>query len=390
VSRGVPVLVGAQFLTALADNALLFTAIAMLLAAPRGDWYVPALQGAFLVAFVLLAPWAGPFADRLSKPRVLLAGNLLKAAGASLMFVGVEPIAAYALVGTGAAIYGPAKYGILPELVREDRLVRANGVIEGSTIVAIVLGTVVGARLADYSVELALTAVMICYVTSGAATFGLPRLAAADRSAAAGIPMFVVRMRALFAVARARFSMLGNSLFWASAAVLRLLLVAWAPVVLAATSASDVADLTLFLALGIVAGALLAPRLVPIARLRRARLAAYAMGVAILLFSLTAAAWPARAVLVAIGICGGLFLVPINAALQNIGHRSIGSGRAVALQSFFENFAMLCGVGLYTASVGLGAKPVPSIVVVGVFVLIATFAVSLRLPPDDVREPVPR
>jgi LPLT family lysophospholipid transporter-like MFS transporter len=387
VSRGVPVLVGAQFLTALADNALLFTAIAMLLAAPRGDWYVPALQAAFLVAFVLLAPWAGPFADRQSKPRVLLAGNLLKAAGASLMFVGVEPIAAYALVGTGAAVYGPAKYGILPELVSEDRLVRANGVIEGSTIVAIVLGTVAGARLADYSIELALTAVMACYATSAAATFGLPRLAAADRSAAAGIPMFVTRMRALFVVARARFSMLGNSLFWASAAVLRLLLVAWAPVVLAATSASDVADLTLFLALGIVAGALLAPRLVPIARLRRARLAAYAMGVAILLFSLTTAAWPARAVLVAIGVCGGLFLVPINAALQNIGHRSIGSGRAVALQSFFENFAMLCGVALYTVSVGLGARPVPSIVVVGTFVLIATFVVSLRLPPDDVREP---
>lgn len=390
MSRGIYVLVGAQFLTALADNALLFTAIAMLLAAPRGDWYVPALQGAFLVAFVVLAPWAGPFADRKPKPRVLLAGNLLKAAGACLMFFGVEPIAAYALVGTGAAIYGPAKYGILPELVGQDRLVRANGVIEGSTIVAIVLGTVVGARLADHSVALALTAVMGCYGTSALATFGLPRLAPADRNAAAGIPMFVARMRALFVVVRARFSMLGNSLFWASAAVLRLLLVAWAPVVLAANSASEVADLTLFLALGIVAGALLAPRLVPIERLRRARLAAYAMGVAILLFSLTSSAWPARAVLVAIGICGGLFLVPINAALQNIGHRSIGSGRAVALQSFFENFAMLCGVGLYTASVGLGARPVPSIVVVGAFVLIATSVVSWRLPPDDVRDPAPR
>lgn len=390
MSRGIQVLVGAQFLTALADNALLFTAIAMLLSAPRGDWYVPALQGAFLVAFVVLAPWAGPFADRQPKPRVLLAGNLLKAAGAGLMFVGVEPMAAYALVGTGAAVYSPAKYGILPELVGEDRLVRANGVIEGSTIVAIVLGTVVGARLADYSVTLALAAVMGCYVTSAVATFGLPRLAAADRGAEAGVPMFVARTRALLGVATARFSILGNSLFWASAAVLRLLLVAWAPAVLGAASASEVADLTLFLALGIVGGALLAPRLVPIRRLRRARLAAYVMGVAILAFSLTSAAWPARAVLVAIGVCGGLFLVPINAALQNIGHRSIGSGRAVALQSFFENFAMLCGVGLYTVSVGLGARPVSSIVAVGVFVLIATFVVSWHLPPDEVREISPR
>jgi LPLT family lysophospholipid transporter-like MFS transporter len=199
--------------------------------------------------------------------------------------------------------------------------------------------------------------------------------------------VFVGRMSTLFETATARFSMLGNSLFWASAAVLRLLLVAWAPVVLLTTNASDVADLTLFLALGIVFGALIVPRLIPIQRLRRARLAAYAMGVCILLFSLVDSAWPARAVLVAIGVCGGMFLVPINAALQNIGHRSIGSGRAVALQSFFENSAMLTSVGIYTAAVTAGAEPVRSIVVVGVLVLIATTIVSWRLPPDPAAEP---
>jgi LPLT family lysophospholipid transporter-like MFS transporter len=108
--------------------------------------------------------------------------------------------------------------------------------------------------------------------------------------------------------------------------------------------------------------------------------------VCILVFSLVGTAWPARAVLVGIGVCGGMFLVPINAALQNIGHRTIGSGRAVALQSFFENSAMLTGVGAYTAAVSLGARPVASIVVVGVLVLIATTLVSWRLPPDP--EPV--
>jgi LPLT family lysophospholipid transporter-like MFS transporter len=194
-------------------------------------------------------------------------------------------------------------------------------------------------------------------------------------------------MRTLFVVVRARFAMLGNSLFWASGAVLRVLLVAWAAKVLGTTNSSDVADLTLFLAFGIVLGALIVPRLIPIAHLRRARLAAYAMGVAILLFSLATEAGPARAVLVMIGLCGGMFLVPINAALQDIGHRTIGSGRAVALQSFFENFAMLTGVGIYTAAVGLGAQPVRSIIVVGVLVLIATTLVSWRLPPDPAAEP---
>jgi MFS transporter, LPLT family, lysophospholipid transporter len=384
VSRGIRVLLGAQFLTAFADNAILFTAIAMIFGdqASRGAWYVPALQASFLVAFVVLAPWVGPFADRRPKPHVLLIGNVLKALGAGLMFAGVEPMAAYPLVGAGAAVYGPAKYGILPELVGRDRLVRANGWIEGSTILAIVLGTVVGARVADHSVQLALMVVMACYAASATATLALPRLGAAQPDATAGVVTFVGRVRTLFDTATARFAMLGNSLFWASAAVLRLTLVAWAPVVLLTASASDVADLTLFLALGIVAGALLVPRLIPIERLRRARLAAYAMGVCILVFSLVHTAWPARAVLVAIGVCGGMFLVPINAALQNIGHRTIGSGRAVALQSFFENSAMLTGVGIYTAAVGLGAQAVGSIVVVGALVLIATTLVSWRLPPD--------
>ena len=388
MNRGVRVLLGAQFLTAFADNAILFTAIAMVFfdhdAPPRAAWYVPALQASFLVAFVALAPWSGPFADRRPKPQVLLIGNMLKAAGAALMFAGVEPLAAYALVGAGAAVYSPAKYGILPELVGSDRLVRANGWIEGSTILAIVLGTVVGSRIADRSISYALMMVIACYALSAAATLALPRLPAAQADAAAGIRTFVGRFRTLFETATWRFSMLGNALFWASAAVLRLLLVAWAPVVLLTATASDVADLTLFLALGIVVGALLVPHLIPIERLRRARLAAYAMGVAILVFSLAGSAWPARAALFAIGICGGMFLVPINAALQNIGHRTIGSGRAVALQSFFENASMLTSVAIYTAAVSAGAQPVHSILVVGVLVLIATTLVSWRLPPDPV------
>jgi LPLT family lysophospholipid transporter-like MFS transporter len=382
MSRSVYVLLFSQFLTALADNAMLFAAIAMLFGAPRGAWYVPAMQSAFLVAFVLLAPWVGPFADSRSKPRVLLMGNVLKAAGAGLMLAGVEPILAYALVGVGAAVYGPAKYGILPEIVGPDRLVRANGLIEGSTILAIVVGTVVGSRVADRSVTVALASVAGCYAVSAAATLLLPRLPAARSTAEAGVRVFVAKMRILFDTARARFAMLGNSLFWASAAVLRLLLVAWAPAVLATRTAAEVADLTLFLALGIVAGALLVPRLIPIEYLRRARLAAYAMGTAIVLFSFVESAGPARAALVVIGFCGGMFMVPINAALQNIGHHSIGSGRAVALQSFFENFSMLGSVGIYTASVALGGNPVTTILVVGVLVLIATFVVSLHLPPD--------
>ena len=385
MSRGVYALLAAQFLSAFADNAILFTAVAMVLQAPStAPWYVPALQSGFLVAFVLLAPWVGPFADNRPKAIVLFIGNALKGAGALAMMVHIEPIAAYALVGVGAAIYGPAKYGILPEMVDHDRLVRANSWIEGSTIVAIIAGTVVGARIADRSVTAALSAIVLCYGLSIVATFFIPRITPRHRHEQPGLRHFADMMRQLLSQRRARFAMLGTSLFWAAAAVLRLLIVAWAPLVLLTRNASEVAELTLALAVGIVVGALLVPKLIPIERLRRARLAAYLMGLCILAFSQTETLWTARAALVAIGLSGGLFMVPINAALQEIGHKSIGSGGAVALQNFFENVAMLACVGAYMIAAARGASPVTSIVVVAVLVLIATAIVSWRLPPDPV------
>lgn len=334
------------------------------------------------MAFVLLAPWVGPFADRRPKAMVLIIGNTLKGTGTLLMLAQVEPVAAYAVVGVGAAVYGPAKYGILPEMVRHDQLVRANGWIEGSTIVAIILGPVLGARLADQSISGALLAVAACYGFSIVVTTFIPRIAPRHTNDKPGLRHFIDMMRRLFAGQRARFAMLGSSLFWASAAVLRLLLVAWAPLILLTEGAAGIADLTLPLAIGIVGGALLVPKLIPIERLRRARLAAYLMGLCILVFSQTGSFWTACVALVAIGLSGGLFMVPVNAALQEIGHKTIGSGGAVALQNFFENVAMLVSVGTYTFAATAGASPVTSIVVVGVLVLIATAIVSWRLPPD--------
>ncbi|MDD5115435.1 MAG: MFS transporter, partial [Methylobacter sp.] len=140
----------AQFLSAFADNAILFTVIALVMqSAQLASWYVPALQSSFLLAFVLLAPWVGGFADHHAKSKVLIIANLIKASGAGLLLLHVEPLLAYGVVGMGAAIYSPAKYGILPELVGHDSLVKANSWIEGSTILAILLGMVIGARVAD-------------------------------------------------------------------------------------------------------------------------------------------------------------------------------------------------------------------------------------------------
>jgi LPLT family lysophospholipid transporter-like MFS transporter len=264
-------------------------------------------------------------------------------------------------------------------------MVKANAWIEGSTIAAIVLGTYIGARVADQSIPTALALVVGSYVASLAITVLVPRTQPRHGGAALGLAHFGAMMKQLFASARARFTMLGSGLFWAAAAVLRLLLVAFAPAVLATQSTSDIAELTLYLAVGIVVGSVAVPRLIPMERLRRARFAAYLMGVCILVFSQVNDLVAARVTLTAIGVCGGLFVVPVNAALQDIGHRTIGSGGAVALQNFFQNIAMLASVAFYTLAAARGASPVTSVVVVGVLVLVATFVVSWHLPPDTQR-----
>ena len=76
----------------------------------------------------------GPLADALPKGRVMLLANGLKLLGALCLCAGLNPFLAYGLVGVGAAAYSPAKYGILTELTSPENLVKANGLMESSTI----------------------------------------------------------------------------------------------------------------------------------------------------------------------------------------------------------------------------------------------------------------
>ncbi|VAW64913.1 Putative transmembrane protein, partial [hydrothermal vent metagenome] len=378
---------GTQFFTAFADNAVLFTVITLVLQQMNpGDWYIPALQASFLVAIVIFAPWVGGFADTRPKPRVMLYANLIKAAGVGLILLNISPLISYAVIGLGAAMYSPAKYGILPELVDEDTLVKANGWIEGSTILAILSGTLVGSALSEYSVALSLALVLVLYASSALIALSIKHQLIVSPSSklafGSSLHGFYSQMKRLLATPRARFSTLGVSLFWAAATVLRVLLIAWAPVVLMLHSTTDIALLTMFVAIGIAVGSVLVPKLIPMAYLRRARLAAYGMGAVIVLLSLLDNVWGVRAGLFLAGICGGLFVVPINAALQEIGHKSIGAGGAVAVQNFFESLAMLMASGLYAYIAGIGISPVATMTALGVIVVILTLIVSLRLPPD--------
>lgn len=374
----------AQFLSAFADNAILFTVIALVMqSAQLPSWYVPALQSVFLVAFVLLAPWVGGVADHHAKSRVLIVANLIKASGAGLLLLQVEPLLAYCLVGVGAAIYSPAKYGILPELAGHDLLVKANSWIEGSTILAILLGMVLGAKVADYSITWALSGTITLFLISALVTLLLPVTVSQAKQPGSTLLRFFRQIGQFFDTPRSRFSMLGASLFWAAAATIRVIIIAWAPLVLMSKNASEIAELTLFLAIGIIVGSALVPRLIPLDRLRRARLPAYLMGLFIIGLSFTEALWPARMALFLIGMAGGMFIVPINAALQDLGQHSIGSGGAVALQGFFQNLTMLAAVGSYTYASSRHADPVLALLTLGTLVIIATFLVSWHLPDNS-------
>ncbi|HSF70973.1 MAG TPA: lysophospholipid transporter LplT, partial [Methylotenera sp.] len=315
------------------------------------NWQIPMLQEFFVIAFILLAPFVGPFADGFAKGRVMLAANCMKLLGATAMFLQVPPLLAYGLVGAGAAAYSPAKYGILSELVTPDKLVKANGMIEGSTIVAILLGAVLGGKLADASTNLALASVCGCYLLAAIANTFIPKLRVARPDTKLQpsklIKEFLAALKTLSFNQDARFSLIGSSIFWGTGATLRLLLVAWVPVALSINDLSMPANLSGAVAIGIALGAALAANLVSLKNVNRVLPVGLLIGVFIMLFAHTSSLIVAIFLLVLIGAAGGFYVVPLNALLQERGHETVGAGNAVAVQNFFENFCMLALIGLY-------------------------------------------
>src|SRR4030067_2099109 len=126
MNPGFYIILSAQFLSALADNALLFAAIALLRDLNSPAWHTPVLQQFFIFSYIVLAPFVGAFADSLPKGRVMFISNIIKLAGCIAMLIGVDPLLAYGLVGLGAADYSPAKYGTLPEYLPASQPAKAN------------------------------------------------------------------------------------------------------------------------------------------------------------------------------------------------------------------------------------------------------------------------
>ncbi|MFE4113206.1 lysophospholipid transporter LplT [Kosakonia sp. YIM B13611] len=377
-SRGMMAVIAAQFLSAFGDNALLFATLALLKAEFYPDWSQPILQMVFVGAYILFAPFVGQIADSFAKGRVMMFANGLKLVGAASICIGINPFVGYLLVGIGAAAYSPAKYGILGEITTGDKLVKANGLMESSTIAAILLGSVAGGVLADWHVLAALGVCALVYAGAVIANLLIPKLPAARPGQSWRFtPMtssFFNACKSLWRNGKTRFSLVGTSLFWGAGVTLRFLLVLWVPVALGITDNATPTYLNAMVAVGIVAGAGLAAKLVTLETVARCMPAGILIGVAVVLFSLQHALLPAYGVLMLIGMLGGFFVVPLNALLQAIGKESVGAGNAIAVQNLGENMAMLLMLGLYSLAVKAGVPVIGTGVGFGVIFALAITA----------------
>ncbi|QDY42895.1 lysophospholipid transporter LplT [Candidatus Pantoea soli] len=362
LSRSMLAVIVAQFFSAFGDNALLFATLAVLKNLAYPDWSQPVLQMLFVATYILLAPFVGQMADSFAKGRVMLFANSLKLLGALLICFGFNPFLGYTLVGVGAAAYSPAKYGILTEITRGPRLVKANGLMESSTIAAILLGSVAGGVLADWHLLAALIVCALTYALAVAANMLIPRLQPARPGqswhVATLLRGFIASVLLLWRNGETRFSLLGTSLFWGAGVTLRFLLVLWVPVALGITDNRTPTTLNAMVAIGIVVGAAAAARLVTLETVRRCMPAGVLIGVMVVVFSLQHSLLNAYLLLMLIGALGGFFVVPLNALLQARGKDTVGSGNAIAVQNLGENSAMLLMLGLYTLAIRLGAPAV--------------------------------
>ena len=368
---GFYIILAAQFFSALADNALLFAAIALLIALGSPDWHTPLLQIGFVASYIILAPFVGAFADSLPKGRVMLISNSIKLFGCIVMLAGAHPLIAYIVVGFGAAAYSPAKYGILTEYLPPGQLVLANSWIEGLTVLAIVLGAVLSGILIgsdtannmlhwwnvpfintgiDTAPELAIAIITVIYLIAALFNLYIPRVAI-DHKPLSRSPVFLIKefihcYKLLWKDPLGQVSLAVTTLFWGAGATLRLIVLAWAATALH-YDMGEAAKLTAWVAVGIAIGSVLAAKFVKLDHAVKVLPIGITVGLLVLVMIPVTHPLLATALLVAIGAVGGYLVVPMNALLQHRGHLLMGSGSSIAVQNFNENLSIFAMLALY-------------------------------------------
>jgi LPLT family lysophospholipid transporter-like MFS transporter len=394
VNRGFYIIMAAQFFSSLADNALLVAAIALLMQADAPSWLTPYLKFFFVASYVLLAPYVGAFADRLPKGQVMFLANSVKIVGCVLMLWGIDPLAAYAVVGLGAAAYSPAKYGILTEYLPHRQLVVANGWIEGLTVASIILGTMLGGLLLHAKVsgvllhldfpfvdtpintpaEAAIAIIVVVYAIAALFNLEVPRTGVTLKHLPTD-PLETLRdfgrcVGHLWRDRLGQISLAVTTLFWGAGATLQFIVIEWARSALNFDLAKA-AILQGVTAVGIAIGAVLASAWVSLDRSVRVIPLGIAMGLFVIVMDFVSQVWLAVGIMIAIGAMAGFFVVPMNALLQHRGHHLVGAGRSIAVQNFNENTSILFMIALYSLLLNVGHSIYLVILLFGVFVAAA-------------------
>ena len=388
-------IVGAQFFSSLADSALFIVCVSLISTLAFPEWMTPMLKMGFVLSYILLAPFAGAFADTFPKGRVMMVTNTIKMFGCSLILAKANPLLAYGIVGFGASAYSPAKYGILAEVLPARRLVAANGWIEGTTVVAMILGTILGGLIsanehtiawllrvapahggiADTPLRAAVAVIVLTYFVAGVLNLCVvnagTRYARARRSLPALLLDFYRCNSTLWRDREGRVSLGVTSLFWGAGMVLQILLLAWAQSALG-LGLDKAAALQGVFALGVVIGAAIAGKKVPLVRSMAVMPVGIVLGVGLCTMVFVHTVQVALPLLLAIGVLAGLFVVPMNAILQHRGHSLMSAGQSIAVQNFNENLAILAMTASYAIALQIKLEMNTVLLLLGILIALTT------------------
>ncbi|MBW8015554.1 MAG: MFS transporter [Planctomycetes bacterium] len=390
-----------QFSGALNDNLFKFLMTMYLIdqyPVEKTNTVTTAVAAVFVMPFLLFLPIAGKFADRFSKRNIVV---VAKVSEAFIMVVGFlafyfqSPMALYFtlfLMATQSTFFSPAKYGIIPELVEADQVSRANSYIEAMTYLAIIFGTVGASfilkKITGEDFGFAAAFCVLFAIIGCSFTFPIRKTPPANKDAKPSV--FFIRdiLRTILEIRHDKnllMAVLASAYFLMIGAFIQMNLFAYGREVLDFDSINS-GYLFFFCAIGIGAGSFWAGRLsgrhvelgiVPIG----------ALGLSLSMFLLAGASnmWVVFALLVLLGVSGGLYVVPIHSFVQ-IKSPKAKRGQVLAASSFIGWIGVLLSAGmLYVFSEWLKLSASQVFVVISLLTLILTVVTIIKLPDFLVR-----
>ena len=377
--KGFFYLISAQFASGLADNALLILGIAFLSEQGYPGWWAPLLKFSFTLSYVFLAPLMGPLADAFSKAKLMACMNALKVVGVAFIFTGFHPMLAFAIAGMAASAYAPAKYGLVTETVPADQLVKANGWLEVTVVMAVILGTACGGllvasksfvwmstlnlsfiELLGLSLETQyagpLLSLIVIYSIAGLLNFGIPsvniRYVQQSMKPIALFKNFILSNRILWQDPVGKLSLAVTTLFWGIGAVVQFAVLLWAKEALN-MPLEQASLLQAVVAFGVIFGAGMAGHYVALQNAYKVLPLGLWLGLSLPALAFSTSLWIAIPLMLITGFAGGMLMVPMNAVLQNRGYILLTAGRSIAVQGFNENASVMVMLGVYSGLLAL-------------------------------------